>query len=390
MHFTRFIVGIALLICPIAVASAAGQPRQQLLQVSSNQVGMLTYQVSKPVYYDEQFQYTEMVPFTVTKEVVVDGQTQTVAETQYRPETNTATRKVCKFVSELVCRPVDLKAAKAFETNGQPISAASLAQRCADPTLVVVSADDQMIPEYYASLFKPGTMILALPPEPKPMPMMIPAVVPQPAAAPVTPAPVAVDAPPAAPQPVELIPAPAVAPVPSVTAPTPGLALAEPVAPLLPFTQQPEFVFLSRDGADLLKIRQMVESLQPVEVTIVIGAGSSTVEKAMTVEQSSRRHINTSVPWKIVTASLPVEGELTHSRAKEKLGQGEVVGLISLDGKAVEPGWLKNFKPDVLVVSGVRLPITAEMAPTPPSPPMMAPVLPMVIPTPQVAPPATP
>lgn len=389
MHFTRLIVAIALLASPIPFATAAGQPRQQLLQVSSNEVGMLTYQVSKPVYYDEQFTYTVMVPYTITKEVVVDGQTQTVAETQYKPETKTATRKVCKFVSELVCRPVDLKATKAFETNGQPIPSAVLARRCADPTLVVVSADDQMIPEYFASVFKPGTVILALPPEPKPMPMMTPSVMPQPAPAPIISAPVAVDAapqpaaPPAAP-----IPAPVVAPAPTVAAPTPGIAAAEPVAPPLPFTQQPEFVFLSRDGGELLKIRQMVEVVQPVEVTFVVGSGSSTIEKTMTVHQSSRRHINTSVPWKAVTASLPVEGELSHGRVKEKLGQGEVVGLISIDGKPVDATWLQNFKPSVLVVSGVRLPVTTEMAPPPP--PMMAPVQPMPAPAPPVAPPATP
>ncbi|MBI1344813.1 hypothetical protein GC163_00840 [bacterium] len=389
----RSVLGVALCVVTLAVTAWGGQPKQQLLQVLPSGTGMLTYQVSKPVYYDEQFTYEVKIPVTVTKTVVVDGQEQTVAETQYKAETKTGTRKVCKFVSELVCRPVDLKTTKAFETNGQPISAAALANRCEQPTMVVVSDNDKMIPEYFASVFKSGTVVLALPPEPIPQRMMAPGAALMPAPAVMPAPPIASVTPPAVPQPAQPVaapvptPAPDVTPAPAVTAPIPGTTPVEPMTPALPFTPTPEFVFLSRDGADLLKIRQMVEQVQSVDVTMMMGEGSQAVEKVMKSQQTSKKHINTSLPWKIVKVSLPIEGLLPQSRAKEKLGQGETVGLMSIDGKTVDPLWLQNIKPGVLIVSGVRISSSMDM----PAPPMMAPTaMPLPMPTPAAAPVAPP
>lgn len=109
---------------------------------------------------------------TVQKQVVIDGVTQTLVETQYRDETKTATSMVCKELWRIACRrPLDVKKLKAFETDGKPIATADVAKRCHGATLVVVSADDETIPDYYAALFKPGTIILALPPNWRGIPM---------------------------------------------------------------------------------------------------------------------------------------------------------------------------------------------------------------------------
>uniref|UniRef100_A0A7C2NW13 Uncharacterized protein n=1 Tax=Schlesneria paludicola TaxID=360056 RepID=A0A7C2NW13_9PLAN len=343
----------SMVVCIPFIASAAwggGQPTQQVLKILPNGDWALTGQVTKLVFKAVPYTYTVKVPVTVTKTVEVDGVTKEVQETQYREEVRTAEKTRSERVSMLFCRPVDPQTVKAFETDGRPISTDEVARRCQGETLVVVSADDEMIPDYYATVFKPGTIILALPPQP-------------------------VMAPPPpgfAPQPVVPQPAPQ-APPPPTTQTAPASSLIRPVsqrgptvsdAPqpaegnqsTLPSAPAPELVFVSRDGADAVKIRQFEESQEWVELTIKANDSSIAPEKLIKAKRLSRHSDTTSVPWSALRVGQAQGGDLPVDRAKEKLGQGETTAVMSVDGAVIDAFWLQNLKPSVLVLRGVKLP----------------------------------
>lgn len=337
-------------------AAVGGQPTQQILKILSDKQWGLTGQVQKPVYEMKQFKYTENVLQTYFQTVEVDGVTKEVAVTKMIPVEKMGTKTITKYVTAVVTQVVDPMSVKAFEIDGRSMTAAGVANRCKSETLVVVSTDEKMIPDYYATIFKPGTIILAVPATdngiPKPMtspPFAQPVPTPQPPAA-------APQAPPAAPQ----APPPPAAPQPAPVAPQPVPAV--PSAPPVPATLAPELVFLGRDGANMLKIRQFDEIKAPAELTVKATDSSISPEKQMTVERMTRHSETMSVDWRAVRISQPGSGDVSSDRVKEKLGStGETTGLLSRDGGQVDAFWLQNIKSSVFVVRGVKLPPAGQI-----------------------------
>lgn len=352
--------------------AAAGLPTQQVLKVTPKEGWYLTGQQSKPVYKQMPYAYTVKVPYTETKEVNVDGVVKKQEVTAYRTETKTAIRRVCMYVTETTCMPVDPEKAKAFETDGKRISAADVAKRCKSDTLVMVSSDTEMIPDYYATMLKPGTIILALPPAPIMPPMLpLPGPVPQ-----------QIPQPPPASQPdsnatASTSPAGTIRLVslqPPAEAGKPAANFMSPIPSLL----APQLVFLSHSGAEGIKIRQFDERLQEGEINVLDNDSSVATETMTKVKQIVRHSTTTTLPWNSVRVSHPSEADLPANRVQEKLGK-ETTGLLSVDGKPIDPFWLKNFKSTVLVVRGVAI-----------QPPLPGYYSPMMMPGPMVAPPASP
>ncbi len=345
----NLILGLALLVAVAAEARAFGptqskQPTQQLLTISETGSWTLIAQHSKPVFQEVAYAYTVNVPVTEEQTVVVNGKEEARTVTRNVPETRTGTRMVCKHVCETSYRPVDQQTLHAFETDGKPIKLADVAKRCGKEALVVVSANDGMIPSYYAEVYKPGTIILAMPWEHSPVPHI------QPQAHPVT---------------VEAIPAPAppvATPAPNIKS-TPPAVQAVPVEPAetapnakLPTSPAPELVFISREGSDLLKVRQYEETPVVKELTVLGNDSSIAPETLMKSLQVQRSSVTTSIPWAAVRLSYPSEGPVSLDRIKEKLGKGEATAAMSIDGKLVDDFWLQNLKPSVLVIRGAKLP----------------------------------
>lgn len=335
---------------------AATGPTQLLMTVTNDGVAQCAIQASKPVFYQVAENYSVNVPITVQKSRTnADGQVELFTATEYRPETKTRTVTVVKMVYEIVQREIDLNELKAFETTGKTITAADLKKRCAKPTLVVCSCNDMMIPDYHAAAFKPGTVIVALP-KVAPVPFNQPQPLP----------------------PAEAVPAPA----PPAPGPQTSSLTVQPVAyqatldAPLPTTPQPQFIFVSRDGNDGVKLRAFNESEYLAKLTVFTGEGDKQVTKEMEVKRTVRNSETTPIPLSAVKVSTPGGGDLTADRVRDRL-TSEVVALLGAGGKAVDPFWLQNIKPTVLVLRGVSLMgnvNSAAPAPMPAQPALPRPV----------------
>jgi hypothetical protein len=365
-----------------------GQPSQQLVHLEANGSITLTGSVTKPVYETVMKQYTVKVPYTEARTVEENGVTKQITVTVYKDETRTAAVTVCKHVCVAVCMPVDLKTTRGFEVDGRRIPIGDLTRRMTEGAIVVVSATDEMIPDYYASIYKPGTVILALP---KTGMMMPPTMIPMPAPQFAPPAnPVEAPRPPAA-----RLEAPfAVQPVAFQPPAAPAPASATPVeerAPgpwdLLPKTPAPRIVFATRSGADQIKIRQFAEAPVWTEVTVFMSDESTAPGVMKKAEQLTRQSATVTLALNDVRFSSSDTKDIVAGRVKEKLGANEQTVLLSADGRPVDEFWLKNIKPSVLVLRGISLPPVS----TAPAPPPMAYPAPMPAPAaPAPAPPAPP
>src|SRR5262249_47724892 len=150
--------------------------------------------------------------------------------------------------------------------------------------------DQKMIPDYQAAAFKPGTIIVALP-KVEPVPYNAPQASP-PAEAP--------------------FPAPAPAP-----APAPRVSL-RPVAfeqvtlngppaenGALSPTPQPQFVFVSRDGNDGVKVRVFNETEYETTLTVLAGEGANQVMKEISAKRLVRHSETTPLPFSALKFSSP-------------------------------------------------------------------------------------
>ncbi|MBM4077150.1 MAG: hypothetical protein FJ267_16080, partial [Planctomycetes bacterium] len=162
------------------------------------------------------------LPITKTVKEEVNGEVRERSVTDYKTVMEEFSYTVSVPRRETKVGELDLQKVNAFETNGKTIPIDKLRKRLTGDKLVVFSANDQMIPDYYAWVFKPGTIILAFKqgkPAERPLPSN--------------------EVPPQPPAPVEPIPAPAPPPVP---APAPGNDLP------IPTPQQPEPPTAPNDG----------------------------------------------------------------------------------------------------------------------------------------------
>jgi hypothetical protein len=322
-----------------ASISFAEPPTQQVLRVTGDGEWWLYNQYNITKCFPEEYTYTERVPVQESKDVVENGQTVTKTITRYLTESRTATRNKMVMECQQNRNQIEPESLSAFELDGRKISPADLKKRLQGDTLVLVgSCDGAMLPDYYAAVFKPGTIFIRgdL------------AYVPQPGG----------------PQPGEPAPAPPGLRPPSAASiidQTTSIRLVahRTAAPLdvqlFPPTPAPQIVFAARDGADLLKIRAFQESTHPSTVSVKANDSSVSPENTLTVQTTVRHSEITTVPWAALRVSTPEAKDLPLDRVKERLGAGEATVLLSSDGKLVDEFWLQNIKPGVLVLRGVQL-----------------------------------
>lgn len=368
MHLGRnWFLWLAGWCCVVGGSAGAdeGPLSQQLLRPTATGPWELHYQLRKPVYKTVTYQYDVKVPVTVTKTVVKDGREEQVPVTAYQMEKREATKTVCEFVSMQKFLPVFPDKIAAYETDGRKLAPAELQRRCQGDTLVVVSHSGEKLPEHYASVFKAGTIILvpergALSPQYAPgIPLPVPAVAPPPGVAP-----------PAVPQPAAPKPPAAAAARATPVQPVAFQDAAAPVEPpRFPLSPAPEIIFVSRDGADVVNVRQFHQSKQDVELTVLASDSAVAPETLQKALRTTRHSDVTPVPLTALRCSVAGGGDdVAPERLKERLGSGETTALWSSDGKLVDPFWLQNVKPGVLVLRGVRLGM--------PAPPMLMPAQP--------------
>jgi hypothetical protein len=289
---------------------------------------------------------TKKVPETKTVTEVVDGKTVEKAVTQYREvqETYSYTVSIPDYHTKVIS--IDLKSRNVFETDGRPIPVEKLSSRVQDEALVVVSATDAMIPEAYARLFKPGTLILTTPPIMAPIPATT-------------------------------APAPTVAiPVPTAVTPAPAAKLPE-----LPKSPAPMIVSVSRDGADKLVLRRVTESTAPVTGMQTFKKGAAKEKAPVQMTQTVRLVESFTVAATHLRFALAEAKEMSLERVKERLAR-ETTVIYTADGDDIDPFWLQNLKSSTLVVAGPQLP--GGCGPTAPT----SMISPMAMP--MVAPPAVP
>jgi hypothetical protein len=341
-----------------------GQPSQQILVAHGEGIWGLYGQVSKPVYETYYTTVAIKVPTTVTVRVQENGRALDKEVTEYKTVEKQVPATKMRLVFEQFVRKVNAETLEAFETDGRAIPVADLKRRVQGKALVV--AAPEKLPDYHAALFKPGTIILKVAPEPV-MP----------------PAPHAIPAPaPPSERPQAILPLDLTLPVRTVSF-QPDAVPVEP--PQFPLTPEPVVVFASRDGADAVKIRRFRETKVTTDVTVRTGDSAVAPEKLVKAEHITRHSETSSVPWTAVRVSQPDAIDLAINRVQERLGTAETPVLLSSDGKLVDSFWLQNIKPGVLVFRGVQFPqghgyaapvAYPAPAPAPTSPPAQAPPAP--------------
>lgn len=159
-----------------AAGSENGAPSQQLVRIDSSGQLQVYYLVSVCIPETQTRTVTQFVDVQEEFTEEVDGQVVKKTRTVKKPVTKEVAYTVTKMVQETKVRKANLDRLQAFETDGRTIPPKKLKERFTEDTLVVVSANSKMIPDYYAGLFKPGTIILAFEPETfvQPMPPIAP------------------------------------------------------------------------------------------------------------------------------------------------------------------------------------------------------------------------
>ena len=333
-----------------ALAEGPGEPpRQQVARIDAAGNLVMTLQVIRSVA--ETRVATRQVPVQEEFTVQVDGVTRKKVRTVLVPEQFTYT--VLRNISESVSREQSLDFVKAFETSGKAIPVTRLKERLRRDTLVVVSGNQEMIPDDYASLFRPGTIVLA---------MQQPPMLPLPGAPPGAPvAPVAPAAPVAPPAPV--VPAApggvrAVSPDASiqfVAQQREAGAAEEADALQIPAKMAPLFVFASRDVNDRYQLRQTTERSVAITGQRTVTEGNQKKIVPVPMQQTVRHSEITALPGAHLEFFAPEGTSVPPVRAAELLAR-ETAVLYSADGERVDPFWLQNLKPTTLVLVGPQLP----------------------------------
>ncbi|MDZ4689427.1 MAG: hypothetical protein SH850_30495 [Planctomycetaceae bacterium] len=318
------------------LAQFDNQPTQQVLRAAPNGDWWLYNLMSTYECKPETYAVTVKVPVQVTKEFQENGQTVQKTVTEVREESKTETRMLTQMVCRQFNNAVHLESVKAFETDGRKITLADLKQRVTGDTLVLTSTSEEMIPDYYASLFKPGTIILC---------GVVPGCAPGSGA--ILPAPQRAQPVPTGLQSFDSSPSPF-----RFVTYAPADLLVGP--PQLPSTPAPQMVFAARDGADAVKIRRFSETKVDSEVTVKVNDSSVSPEKMVKVQSTERHSTTATVPWNALRFSTGDSKDLPADRVKERLGAGEATVLMSANGKLVDEFWLQNIKPNVLVLRGIQ------------------------------------
>lgn len=352
-------IGLAVcLLLPFEATSAEPSlpPTQQVLRVDASGQWQLQLQATAWKLETKIRTVTKKIPETKIVTETVDGKTVEKAVTQYRDVVETQQYTVSHPDYLAVTKQITASMLKAYETDGRSIPLDKLRSRVGTEALVVVSATDAKLPEAYASLFKPGTIVIALEAVQSQQP----------------PAPVATVSPPA----------------PVVTPETPAVVAPQPRIPRSP---APQFVILGRSGVDDIVVRRTSESTSPITGLAVFKKGTVKEQAPIQMMQTVRQSESFRLAAKHLHFQVGDSIDVPFDRIKERIARESVV-VYSTDGEPIDPFWLQNLKSTSLVVIGPQLPLTAPNS-SPATPQVMpvpaeipTPAAPQVIPAPAVSP----
>lgn len=353
-------IGLAVcLLLPFEATSAEPSlpPTQQVLRVDASGQWQLKIQATVFKLETKIRTVTKKIPETKTVTETVDGKTVEKAVTQYKDVVETQQYTVCVTDYQTVTKHVPASMLKAHETDGRAIPLDKLRSRIGAESLVVVSATDAKLSEAYASLFKPGTIVVTL----------------EQVKAPTTPSPAATIAP----------------PIHAEALPTP--AVAAPRRPQLPQAPAPQFVMLGRSGQDEIVLSRTSESASPVTGTAVFKKGTFKEQAPVQMMQTVRQSETFRLAAKHLHFQVGESVDVPFERIKERIGRESAV-VYSTDGDAIDPFWLQNLKSTSLVVTGPQLPSSTQAC-DPAMPAAMpapvgipAPAAPQDLPVPEVRP----
>lgn len=266
--------------------------------------------------------YTEEVTIYEDVTVEVNGKTEVKKVAKKLHVTKT------KMVPQLAPRIIDANLAKLFETDGRPVDLKAAGKRLQKPTLVVRSQDGKMIAPYYASVFKPGTLILSVTESQANTTLGIaPA---QPVGAVRTPRAVTLVSqaePPAAPQP----PAP----------------LKLDVAP--PKTVAPVLMYARVPAPNKLNLRSYSEGQAEKEFPTEVTHAGKPEYVMMKQLQKYTRSESTQLDLEAVSA-LTADGKAVAVQRLPDLLKAATTVFVMTDGQSPDSFWLTNVKPSVLVL----------------------------------------
>ncbi len=353
-------IGLTLwLLSPFAAwgAEQSLPPTQQLLHLDESGQWQLQTQYTVCKVETRVRTVTKKIPESKTVTEMVDGKSVVKMVTEYKEVSETQTYSVVVPDYQSVVKSIPASQLKAFETDGRVIPLEKLRSRIGAEALVVVSATDAKLPEAYANLFKPGTIIMAIATKQVPTPQQS--------------------------TPVGAAPSPATVAVPAAPAVSAPLAR-------LPRSPAPQFVMLGRSGPDDIVLRRTSESTSPVTAMSVFKKGATQERAPITLMQTVRQSEDITLAARHLQFNLGDSINVPFERIKERMARDMVVAY-STDGEEIDPFWLQNLKSTSLVVVGPQLPSSALCSPAQPAA-MPAPVVnpgpfaPQAIPTPAVTP----
>lgn len=279
--------------------------------------------------YDVQRKITETVDGKTVEKTVTERKTRMVA----RPALQTMIQNLGKSF-------------RVFETDGRQVDLETVPARVSKPTLVVVTRDGLMLAPYYATVFKPGTLIFAVSP--------------------------AAESPRAVSQSevtVSEVPQPAEGEKP------PGKAEGQPAPvpggdqPTLPPTLPPAFVFARIPEPDKINFRIYSERDREVAIQIDEVKNGKRTPSRMNQLRKATHSISTQLDLNQVAIATADSKPVDAQRARTLLKQALTV-VASNDGEPVAPFWLTNLRPGTLVVTP---PAGTLTPPEPPGPDSVAP-----------------
>jgi hypothetical protein len=292
---------------------------------------------------EEAFPVTKKISKTVVNPTTMVPQTVFMDVTEMQTRTVTVTRPVYKQVM----LTFDLATIHATEFSGAKLDAAALKTRLAKQSLILLTTNGVAVPEKFAMLFRPETIVVDLQSS---------------AAAPPPPPPTLL-------APAELAPAPAVAPV-DVELPRVG-------------DIPPQFRLASIDAQGNFKLRavatQTVQSTRFVTKTEerMVEGKVVTVVVCEPITVTEHRESTNTVTYPPATGitGVTVDGKPLGELHRAALREREIPVAVSPNGKPLDSFWLQNIRPMMLALT-----IPAADMPAPAAP-FGAPV-PMAVPLP--------
>lgn len=380
-----------------------GQPTQALARIGDSGQLELRAVVSKPVYETamatRQFTQYEVRTVTTKKKQIVDGK-EVFVDVQHEekvPVTKEESYTYTVSKSVPVEMPIEFaldekkagfedmahEAIPIFEIDGRPAKLDTVRSRLKSWTLVLITDNGRAAPSYYADLFKPGTLQVALPRSPASYGVsagrgMAPSVLPVPVPSNPAPAPLpprAIEADPNAAT-SSLLERPTSLQLTALQSAAPASDGEIQIPPGLP----PAFTFaqVNQKSITLRTSTERVENLTTMCTEEVSEThNGQTVKKLVCrpvqVEHTVRNHDIATYPVDAVRV-LAIGGEELEARDLETRLRKETTVIVSTNGRDVDSFWLQNVKPGTMVVIA---PVLQQHAPMAMPPAMAAPAPPV-------------